>query len=243
MRNYLIVLGLSLVFMSCKNENAQSWIEESVEAYGYHTLEGTEISFDFREKSYSVLRESGQYVYRRSFSQEENLIDDELVNSAAFVRRINGKEVEVSSELATKYSASINGVLYFFQLPYTLNDPAAIKRFGGFNEVKGKQYAMIEVSFSPENGGEDHHDRFVYWINEDTHMIDYLAYSYETEGGGVRFRAVSKRKEIDGMVFQNYVNYEAHKDSDLITLSGAYEKGNLKQLSLIDSENISIRRN
>lgn len=243
MKNCLTALALSLVLISCKKDNAQYWVEESIEAYGFNALEETEIKFDFRNKAYSVLREDGQYVYRRTFPQGDSLIEDELANSVAFGRRINGKEVDVSSELAKKYSASINSVLYFFQLPYPLNDPAAIKRFVGYDEVKGEKYGMVEVSFLPENGGEDHQDRFVYWINEATYLIDYLAYSYETEGGGVRFRAVSKREKIEGMVFQNYINFEANKNSDLATLANAYEEGRLKQLSLIKNENISVRRN
>ncbi len=243
MKTPILLIFLALTIFSCeKKDVAQKWVDASIKAHGLHRLDGREISFQFRGKSYSALRTDEGYVYRRSFQEGQDLVEDELINSDQFSRKIKDSTVLVVEEIAKKYRSSINSVLYFVQLPYTLNDPAAIKQFKGFTEINGEQYAAIEVTFKSANGGQDHDDRFVYWINTTSNLIDYLAYSYQTEGGGVRFRTVLRRTTIDGIVFQDYVNYEADKDSKLESLPRKFENDELTQLSLIENINISVKK-
>jgi hypothetical protein len=51
-------------------------------------------------------------------------------------------------------------------------------------------------------------DELHYWINKDTHKIDYLAYSCQVNDGGVRFRSAFNTR-VAGVTFQDYINYEA----------------------------------
>jgi hypothetical protein len=55
-------------------------------------------------------------------------------------------------------------------------------------QSKDKQYDVVGVTFGQDGGGKDFDDEFHYWINKQTHKVDYLAYSYRTNDGGVRFR-------------------------------------------------------
>lgn len=241
MRNHLILLGLVCFITSCQTERAQPWVEKSIVAHGFDSLLGYEVSFEFRGKSYSVLYEENQFTYRRTFSSGEDTVEDVLINSSDFSREVNGAEVTITPLLIEKYSASINSVLYFFILPYPLNDPAATKKLIGYDQIKGETYAMIGVSFTSENGGKDHQDVFLYWINQSSYLIDYLAYSYETEGGGVRFREALRRTEREGMVFQDYMNYQAEIGSELRTLGRKFEDDELKQISLIENTDIKVK--
>jgi hypothetical protein len=57
---------------------------------------------------------------------------------------------------------------------------------------------VVGVTFG-QDGGKDFDDEFHYWINKQTHKVDYLAYSYRTNDGGVRFRTAFNTRVIDGL--------------------------------------------
>jgi hypothetical protein len=122
---------------------------------------------------------------------------------------------------------AINSVVYFAMLPFKLNDKAV-----------NKTYDVIGVTFKKEGGGDDYDDVFHYWINTTTNKIDYLAYKYHVNGGGVRFRRAYNVRNIDGIIFQDYVNYKAKKDVVLRDLPTLFEDGKLKELSKIKTEHI-----
>jgi hypothetical protein len=69
--------------------------------------------------------------------------------------------------------------------------------------------------------------------------MDYIAYNYHTDGGGVRFREVRETREVGGIRFQDYLNLKAaNKATPLDSMQYLYEKGALETLSEINLENI-----
>ena len=113
--------------------------------------------------------------------------------------------------------------------------PKAVKK-KLLNDVKinGKNYYKIEISFSKENGGIDHEDVFVYWISKTDFKIDYLAYKFEVNGGGVRFREVKKEHVINGVCFFDYNNFKPKNSNiSLSSLDKAYENDKLTKVSEI----------
>src|SRR5690606_15410685 len=117
------------------------------------------------------------------------------------------KEVAVTEERKQAYSNSVNSVAYFAFLPYGLNDPAARKQWKGETELEGQTYDIIEVTFDEEGGGDDFEDEFLYWFNQENGQMDFLAYTYHTEGGGVRFRKAFNSRMVNGIRIQEYENY------------------------------------
>lgn len=237
----LIFLLLALAACEKTLDDPEEIVAQSVAAHGFDQLNGRRISFTFRDKSYELLRDSTEYTYKRSFSDSLGEVTDVLVNSTDFTRFINGKEVPVAEEWANKYSNSVNSVHYFFQLPLGLTDGAAIKKFRGMTTIGGQAYYEVQVTFNEEGGGEDFEDVFLYWFNKETLLIDYLAYSYLTDGGGVRFREAINKQTLNGMVFQDYINYKPEKKSEsLANLKTLFEAGKLIELSRIENEAIRI---
>ena len=149
-------------------------------AHGQHLFENATLSFLFRDKQYSARRFDTEYIYTRSFKDGSALIEDMLINSINFSRKKNGVSMEIENEWADKYSKSINSVLYFFQLPYLLNDPAVEKTYQGIRQINDKEYYQIKVSFQEENGGDDFNDEYLFWINVNNFEIDYFDYNYIT---------------------------------------------------------------
>jgi hypothetical protein len=243
MKNVFPFLIALLFVMSCEQpsekRDATTLIDEAISKHG--SFKDKTVSFSFRDRDYSVTRDESGYTYTRSWKEDSlGSVQDILVNSQHFTRRINGEKVTVEKEMEAKYQSSVNSVLYFFQLPYVLNDPAAIKKYLGEFTIKGEDYFGVQVTFTPDGGGKDFEDVFVYWIHQQNKTVDFLAYSYLTEGGGVRFREAINRREIKGLLVQDYVNHAADKSTDLSELPKLFEGGKLENLSMIINENVRV---
>ena len=103
-----------------------------------------------------------------------------------------------------------------------------------------ENYDVIEVTFKQEGGGKDFEDQYYYWINKKSHTMDYLAYNYKVNGGGVRFRSSYNRRNVGGIIFQDYINYKAEVGTPLKDLPTLYENDKLKEVSRIDTENVEL---
>lgn len=240
---YLTILTVFVVSCSPQKPlDSEGVIAKAIEAYGLDQITNRKIEFDFRDIHYSVLRENDKYTYTRSFQDSLGYVEDILINSSDFTRMVDGTELEVDSIWTGKYSNSVNSVLYFIQLPLTLMDPAAIKKYKGVTKIKGKDYHLVEIRFSEEDGGRDFEDVFLYWFDTATFTMDYLAYSYITDEGGIRFREAFNKSTVGGVTFQDYINYKPEdKLTPIEEMSTLFEKGELIELSRIENDNIVVK--
>lgn len=244
MRN-IIILGLILV-IGCKPNpskklTAQEIVNKSLVASGTDKVANSTITFAFRDKQYKAFRLNGQYQLERTFMKDKDTIMDLLSNNG-FQRFVNKKLVELPENLKRGYSNSVNSVHYFSVLPFGLNDKAVNKKLLPSAKIKGKDYYKIQVTFNEEGGGEDFEDVFIYWIGKEDFLVDYLAYSYHTNGGGMRFRELSEQCIKNGIRFVDYTNYKPKdKNLSLVDVDKAFEEGNLTQVSEIILRNIEVK--
>ncbi len=240
-RSILPIL-LIVIAVSCKQRTeAEKIVDAAIEAHGGDTYEEVKIDFDFRNIHYTIFKSPSAYEYIREFSDSTGLVRD-VLNNSGFTRTVNGVKIDtLTEERIGAFSRSVNSVAYFAFLPYGLNDPAAVKLLVGETEIKGKNYDIIRVIFQAEGGGDHYEDEFLYWFGKEDHLMDYMAYLYFTDGGGVRLREVSGVQEVGGIRFQNYVNYKpAEKDTPLDKMQELFEAGSLEKLSEINLENIRV---
>ena len=240
----LIIITLSIQIISCSNKpDPQKIVDLAIEKHGGILFESKKIKFDFRDKHYTVEYKEGQKIYTRTFLDDSlGSVNDILINSAELKRYLNDTLINVNKEWQNKYANSINSVLYFFQLPYGLNEPAVNKEYIGEQYINNKDYHKIKVTFKQEGGGEDFQDVFIYWINKETKTVDYLAYSYVTDEGGTRFRQAINRRNTNGMIFQDYINYKPVSKNIIVdNIDKQFIDGNLIELSRIENDNIIIQ--
>lgn len=237
--NFLLILVL---FIGCgeKNLTVDDVINNTVEAYGGEKVFNSIIEFDFREIHYYAKYHNYQFSLKRIFSDSTGHIVDEL-NNEGFIRLRNDSTILLDEEWTGKYSRSVNSVIYFFRIPFVLKDPAVHAELIGESFVEKTDYYKIRISFSEEGGGEDFDDSFVYWVNKENFFIDYMAYSYSTDGGGKRFRKAINPRVIDGLRVVDYINYKPQDAQVPIEDYDTYffENG-LEELSRIVNENVSI---
>ena len=248
--NWKLLTGITffccLFFAACEPETpetqAQKIVDAAIEAHRAHLFDQSIVEFDFRDRHYRSTRNGGNYIYERIFTDSTGTFHDSLSNDG-FTRHHNGQLLPLTKEKKDSYSNSVNSVIYFAQLPYFLNDPAVNKTYLGTSEIKGQTYDKIKVDFRQEGGGKDFEDEFIYWFHQDKKTMDYLAYNYQTEGGGARFRVAYNVREIAGIRFADYINLKpAEKDNlDIETFDELYNADALIELSRIDSENVEVR--
>lgn len=237
----LLALLLGLLAGSCTSpSDSQRIIDAAIEAHGGEQFEQIHIAFDFRKHHYTYQREGGRFRYTREFADSSGQVTDVLTNEG-FTRLLNGDTLRLSDEREKAFTNSVNSVHYFAVLPFGLNDAAVQKTYVKQTELKGEPYYLIRVQFEQEGGGEDHEDQFLYWIHADRHTLDYLAYSYQTEGGGLRFREAVNPRELGGIRIQDYLNYKpVTKEASLDSLGDLYERGELELLSEIKLSNVQV---
>lgn len=240
----LLLLSSAIFCCSDKQDKATYIINQAIQASGGEKYQDFSVKFKFRDIHYIADRKKGLFSYERIIDRNDQQIHD-ILNNEGLVRLINDEQTVLVDSMREKYSNSVNSVLYFALLPFGLNDPAVNKKYLGERELMGTDYYKIEISFDQQGGGKDYQDIFIYWINKKSYFVDYLAYTYETDGGGSRFRKAKNPRTIGGIRFQDYTNYVPLPHVEGVPLhlyDSLFEVGNLEVLSEIELLNIKSLR-
>ncbi|MEO1513711.1 MAG: DUF6503 family protein [Bacteroidota bacterium] len=245
MKYVLPIIILFSIFFSCSKTSQKALSQEAkliaaaVQAHGGALYQKANYSFVFRGTNYSFRHNGQDFTYERFYEKKDKKIVDRLTN-AGFQRSVNGEKQPLNARDSIRFGNSLNSVIYFALLPYKLEDPAVKKAYKGSVFIKGQEYQVVEVSFREEGGGTDFEDVFYYWLHKDNHTVDYLAYQFHVNKGGVRFRSAYNPRIIDGIRFQDYVNYKADADTPLAQLPKLFEEGKLSELSRIELKDVKL---
>ncbi|WP_299440554.1 DUF6503 family protein [uncultured Aquimarina sp.] len=239
--SFLMLLLFSGLFSTVTAQfSGDEIVDKTIEKAGGSRFDKASISFTFRGKEYRSARSNGNYQLERLIPGTDGMVHD-ILNNHGLSRSIESCKVKVVDSMVTKISDGVNSVHYFANLPYGLNAPAVNKELVGEAKIKGASYYEVRVTFDQEGGGTDFDDEFMYWIHKENFTIDYLAYKYAVDGGGIRFREAYNSRVINGIRFVDYKNY---KTDDLSTplskLDTMFEKEQLKLLSKIELENVYV---
>ncbi len=220
---------------------AEQIVARAIEAQGGSLYEETSIAFSFRGGRYTIDRQEGRRRIRRSFSDSTGRLVSDVMIGGHVSRHSDGNRVDLPDRQQRSIASQLNSVSYFALLPYKLNDPAVRKRYLGETQIKDVAYHKIDVGFREEGGGQDWQDRFVYWFRKDDATIDYLAYYYHVNGGGLRFRAAFNKRRVGGLLLADYHNYKAADGiEDPAACDRLYEEGRLEQVSEIVLSDVSV---
>lgn len=237
---YILLLSLMTYFLSASSQSdsqkeAQKIIDKVIKKHGGKKYKDAHYEYDFRKHHFTYHFDDGLYQYER-YDQATDT-KDRLTNEG-LVRYRAGKLLKLNAKENKSISGVVNSVHYFAFLPYFLNDAAVHKDLIGTGTIKGKEYYKIKVTFDEEGGGQDYEDIYIYWFNKKDLTLDYLAYSFHVNGGGVRFRSSYNRRTVNGIIFQDYINYKHDKSTPVEDLDRYYDSGELIELSRIELKNI-----
>ncbi len=214
-------------------DSAHWVIQKSIDYHGGN-FTGKTLQFEFREKRYKGIFSKKETLMVRSFTKNDSSYVDSISNDKA-IRTLQNQNVDLSEKKNSAIVNAVNSVFYFVMLPSKLKDPAVVSEYLGIENSNTGSYHKVAVSFKQDGGGDDFQDKFMYWFDAQTFQMTFLAYSYETNGGGIRFRSVEKEHKLpSGYVLQDYVNYKTDslgtKLEDLLTF---HSSKRLKKISTI----------
>ena len=240
MKRYLFIIVVAIVLASCSTSNpAENIINKAIAQVGGEHYNHKKITFKFRGKNYTSCRNDGMYALVRKSNDSAKITD--ILSNTGFTRIVNGNQVTLADTTATKFANSTNSVHYFAYLPYGLTGSAVNKELLGEVEIKDHTYYKIKVWFDQQGGGEDYEDVFIYWVETETFQVNYLAYEFHVNGGGMRFREAYNRRDIEGIQFVDYNNYAPDGTVVSITeLDRLFQQNSLKLLSKIELKDISV---
>jgi hypothetical protein len=238
MKKISAVIFIALLMSACdpSEQSTEKLIQKAIEYHGGDAYDSLNLQFEFRDKLYVLEHEGGKFHYERIFKDSTGSEINDVLDNTGFKRLIDGEKAELTAKDSAAYANSVNSVHYFALLPYNLKDEAVLAHNKDDVLINGRPYKTVEVKFEQEGGGADYEDVFMFWFNSNTYEMDYFAYSYQTEGGGIRFRESINRQKVDGVIFQDYNNFKAEKGTDLSNLPSMFENKELQLLSKIDLE-------
>lgn len=222
---------------------ADSILALVLQAHGSAAIDSSSFSFVFRGQRYSISHQNGSAVYTVESIEDDGRVFKDVLIGDSLTRTIDGMVFELPADKAKRAASALNSVIYFATLPYKLQDKAVQISYDTAHFVRDGKYLGLEVSFAKEGGGTDHDDEFYYWINAETHQIEYLAYNYKVNNGGVRFRLAYNTRKVGGVLFQDYENYKAPVGTPLKNLLNLYAIDSLERVSFIDTENVKLLTN
>ncbi|TVZ50935.1 DUF6503 family protein [Dokdonia sp. Hel_I_53] len=238
-----LLFCILLLLQSCTKESftAQDIVDKAIVAAGGDIISNSKIHFKFRDYYYTATRANGIRTLERCTDKECLVQQDIIKKDGKFVRFRESVPLNIPDSTLKSYSNSINSVHYFSVLPYGLNDPAVQKTLISPSIIKGEPYYRIKVTFSQEGGGVDFEDEYMYWIHKHTYHVDYLAYNYQVNEGGTRFREAYNERFFNGIRFVDYNNFKPKTQyPPLESLDSLFESKKLDLLSKIELKNITV---
>lgn len=248
-------IGLLLLLwftVSCANNDtapppvaskAEALIAKAIAAHGGDRYRNMEAQFTFRGTPFTIQHKGGLFRYTQQRIDSLGDTIHYVLDNDGLHKTINDSPTMVWAEKEqAKYGETTNSVVYFALLPYGLQAPAVQAKYIDSVFLRGNPYHKVGVTFSPEGGGVDYEDRFVYWIHAQSHTIDYLAYAYHTNGGGMRFREAYRVQMVNGVRWQDYINYgPVSGKTSLYQLDSLFVAGKLDTLSTIDLKQMEVK--
>lgn len=222
---------------------AEVLIAKAIAAHGGDRYRNMEAQFTFRGTPFTIRQQEGLFRYTQ---QRIDSLGDTIryvLDNDGLHKTINhSPTMEWAEKEQAKYGETTNSVVYFALLPYGLQAPAVRAEYVDSVFLRGNPYHKVGVTFSQEGGGVDYEDRFVYWIHAQSHTIDYLAYAYHTNGSGMRFREAYRVQMVNGIRWQDYINYgPTSADASLYKLDSLFVAGQLDTLSTIDLTQLNVK--
>jgi len=248
MKAIVFALSLFLLF-GCSNQNREkvstdeahkTAIDQSIDFH--FDDESPNFSFQFRDRGYSIDYTPERFEYTCTYTDSLGS-HRRILNNSGYSEYLNGDSLEISTKDSLSHSESVNSVSYFNLLPLVLKEPAVQAEELGMEEIDSKAYHKVQVTFAQEGGGTDFQDVYYYWFDTLDYSMDYLAYSFQVNGGGSRFRKAENFRKINGIGVQDYLNYKGPLSPDSLKyISDLYKNNKLPLLSEIRVSGIKVNR-
>ena len=241
-RSVTLLAALATGLVSGCQGGSPGVVAASIDRHGGEAFDRVHLTWDFRGVPFEVVRYDGSFRYQRTVEDELGSPVVEVMQNEGSWIEVNGERRELDPGSRARLETAVNSVVYFGFLPFRLDDPPVRAVDLGTGELAGEPYRKIEITFVQEGGGGDWEDRFIYWFHEADGTLDYLAYREAADVETTRFRRAVNRREVGGLLLQDYENYTGDPDvGDVADYDQLFEMGSLRLVSMVEFDNLAVR--
>ncbi len=160
-------------------------------------------------------------------------------HDALTVRR-DGAAEAVAADREQKFRDWAMARVYFCFLPFRLNDPSVHQQDLGLVDWDDRRLHKVKVTFEAGTS-TDAGDEYMYWFDPETGRLEYLAYSYDDNGGGLRFRRAVRHRRIGGLLFFDQENHGIDGPGlSVDAIDAAYVHDAMRHVSTVRLEDIRV---
>ncbi len=220
-------------------------VDRAIEHHGGELYRHSETELDLCSKSgcFDVLArvDGDRWAYTVEGRSGDSRLRVHSADDALTVHR-DGVEEAVAADKRQRFRDWAMARVYFCFLPYRLNDPSVRKQDLGPVDWEGRRLHKVKVTFEAGTS-TDADDEYMYWFDPDTGRLEYFAYSYETGGGGIRFRRAVRHRRIGGLLFFDQENFGIDGAGlSVDAIDPAYVRDAMRHISTVRLEQIEVRR-
>ena len=152
----------------------------------------------------------------------------------------DGEEVTVEAGDEQRFRDWAMARVYFCFLPFRLNDPSVRKQDLGLVDWDGRRLHKVKVTFEA-GSSTDAGDEYMYWFDPETARLEYFAYSYDSGGGGLRFRRAARHRRIGGILFFDQENLGVNGPGlSVDAIDAAYVSDPMRPISTVRLQSIRV---
>ena len=183
--------------------------------------------------------DGGKFDYSVSGTSQGSALEVRATNDQVEVQR-DGVAVAVAPEKQQVYRDWAMAKVYFSFLPYRLDDPGVFKQDLGLVTWGDRQLHKVKVTFEA-GSSTDASDEYMYWLDPDTAQVELFAYSYDNNGGGLRFRRAVNDRRVGGILFFDQENLGVEgPDLSVDAIDADYVRDKLRPVSTVRLEEITV---
>jgi len=238
-----VAVTCALVLNGCNQtiDAPATVVAEAIRTHGGRAFDRIHVRWSFRGVPFEIIRDNGRFRYQRTAPDSLGQAIVEVMGNEGSWIEVGGTRQELDPQRRARLETAVNSVVYFGFLPFKLDDPPVLTTDLGSAMVAGQPYRKILVTFRREGGGPDWEDRHIFWFHETNHTLDYLAYREAAEVETTRFRRAVNRRQVGGILVQDYENYTGDPDvEDVATYDQLFEAGSLRLVSMVEFDDLEI---
>lgn len=264
MRTLHVIFIFSFLLISCKNESGKKVDKDDTVEYtapelnissntrgkeiintlevetGGENRETAAIIYTYKDQNYRIERNCGWFEFKQDLSESDSneVLKMDNLELIQFINDRPRRDLADSTKL--RLSKNLKEKLFFLELPFGLNSPTVQKEFLKNVEIKGDSLAELKIEFIEDNYDQAYLVEAIFWVDEKTEEIAYLAVKFGAEG--VKFLKPLNRRMIKEIRFTDYEVYRPKKNKNyaLDELAEAFEKEKLEKVGNMEYHNIQV---
>ncbi len=238
----ITIFGSSLVFAEVRKVSRLPIVDRSIAYHGGSRYDDSQTDLEMCSGSgcYDIGVRMNNGLYRYDVTGTIRGVDRRVVSTNDGLEMwVDGRPVEIPADQVSAVRDWAMARVYFSFLPFRLNDDSVFKEDQGLETWDGRSLHRVKVTFAA-GSSSDSSDEYLYWFDPKTGKLEQLAYSFEGQPGGLRFRKGVRYRRIGDILFFDQENFGVEGDQYKIDQINPEFVQTMKHVSTVELRQIKV---